>query len=107
MIFDSDSLAQQGKENESSKCTPVPTGSKALRMEVTGMANLWDIRKQLQEHIDWCEVVINAIDYIDRKARQHDCNDCMKSVTRSCEYLPGLGEDTRVNCPLWEVIPHD
>ena len=63
--------------------------------------NLWDIREQLQAHIDWCECVINGINYIDRKAQLHDCNDCWKGINRKCEYLPGLGEDTRINCPLW------
>lgn len=63
--------------------------------------NLWNIRKQLEQHIEWCEVMINAINYIDRKAQQHDCNDCEKGIKRTCEYLPGIGEDTRINCPLW------
>lgn len=63
--------------------------------------NLWEIRKQLKQHIEWCEVMINAINYIDRKAQQHDCNDCEKGIKRTCEHLPGIGEDTRINCPLW------
>ena len=29
----------------------------------------------------------------------HDCNDCGRTFV--CDYAPGIGELTRVNCPLW------
>ena len=63
------------------------------------MANLWEIRKQLKQAIDWCNVVIAGIDYIDRNARLHDCNDCWD---HDCKYKPAVGEPTRLNCPLWK-----
>lgn len=32
--------------------------------------------------------------------RLHDCNDCGKK--RTCEHVPRLGADVRINCHLWE-----
>ena len=28
-----------------------------------------------------------------------DCNDC--EDVKGCKFAPGIGEDTRYNCPLW------
>lgn len=44
--------------------------------------------------------VVNCINYYSRVSSYNDCNNCGKNP--GCEYLPRLGEMTRINCPLWE-----
>lgn len=40
-----------------------------------------------------------CIEYYQRVSSFDDCNNCGKN--RTCKYLPGWGEQTRINCPLW------
>ena len=52
--------------------------------------------------IDIAALLIKAADcirYAERISALHDCNDCGK--VKTCEYLPRIGENTRINCPLW------
>lgn len=41
---------------------------------------------------------INALEYMDERAKMHDCNDC----GRDCDIKPSLGEHVRINCYHWE-----
>ena len=41
----------------------------------------------------------DCIDYYQRTSSYNDCNNCGK--TMYCEHLPKVGEQTRINCPLW------
>ena len=34
-----------------------------------------------------------------------DCNTCSKKS--SCKYCPKVGEQTRINCPLWKGKAND
>ena len=38
--------------------------------------------------------------YYDGISKLNDCNNCGKR--RECEYVPRLGEVSRINCPLWK-----
>ena len=49
--------------------------------------------------------VANCIQYYLRVGSCNDCNTCGKNP--ECEYLPRLGETTRINCPLWEEKSDD
>ena len=46
--------------------------------------------------------IADCVQYFDRVSNLHDCNDCAKGHPPNCEYLPRPGENTRINCPLWE-----
>lgn len=37
--------------------------------------------------------------YFKQVSSLNDCNNCKK---RDCEYRPKLGENVRINCPLWK-----
>lgn len=63
------------------------TGSKRIKMDYQ------DIKQIFIK-------VINAIDYIDYIQKLHDCNDC--GIKNSCKYCPKLGQQVRINCPLWK-----
>ena len=41
----------------------------------------------------------DCIRYAQRVLSYNDCNNCGR---KDCEYKPELGEQTRINCPLWE-----
>lgn len=30
-----------------------------------------------------------------------NCNSCRESGTNACGCCPGIGEDVRINCPMW------
>lgn len=36
-----------------------------------------------------------------------NCHDCGLSTGNSCEHRPKLGEDIRINCPLWKPKEED
>ena len=36
---------------------------------------------------------------LERITAHGDCNDC--EDVKGCRFAPGIGEDTRYNCPLW------
>lgn len=36
-----------------------------------------------------------------------NCHDCGLSTGNSCGHRPKLGEDIRINCPLWQPKKHD
>lgn len=36
---------------------------------------------------------------LERITAHGDCNDC--EDVKGCRFVPGIGEDTRYNCPLW------
>lgn len=55
-------------------------------------ADLTDIR-------DIFAMAISAIDYTQRVGLLPNCNTCKKI---ECEYRPGIGEQVRINCPLYE-----
>ena len=40
-----------------------------------------------------------CIEYYQRVKSFHDCNDCKD---KTCKYKPRLGEQVRINCPLWK-----
>lgn len=44
--------------------------------------------------------VAECVYYYDRVTSYPDCNTCGKQKT--CGYCPKPGEQTRINCPLWE-----
>lgn len=44
--------------------------------------------------------LIDAINYMERISKLHDCNDC--GIKMQCKYLPEYGDQTRINCPLWK-----
>lgn len=53
-----------------------------------------DRQPNIQGYIKDCIIVAE---------RFRSCNDCNNCSNRnSCEYLPGPGEITRINCPLWK-----
>lgn len=41
----------------------------------------------------------NAIEYMERITKLHDCNDCL--AKNDCNYAPRLGDFTRINCYGW------
>lgn len=52
-----------------------------------------EIRKTLYELLD-------LLNYADRIASLPDCNDC--GAKRTCMYCPEIGQQVRINCPLWK-----
>ena len=42
-----------------------------------------------------------CIRYTHRVSSYNNCNNCRK---KHCEYKPRVGENVRINCPLWEGI---
>lgn len=54
-----------------------------LREELALITQQRDIYKSVFEHI----------------TSHGDCNDCEDA--KGCRFAPGIGEDTRYNCPLW------
>ena len=44
--------------------------------------------------------VADCVEYYQRVKSYPDCNTC--GVKKECKYCPALGEQTRINCPLWK-----
>lgn len=44
--------------------------------------------------------IIGCISYYNRISALPDCNTCGRQTT--CGHCPEPGEQTRINCPLWE-----
>ena len=42
----------------------------------------------------------DCIDYYLRVKSYPDCNTC--GIRKECQYCPDLGEQTRINCPLYK-----
>lgn len=57
------------------------------------MINADELRKTLAYLVD-------CVGFFERVSEQPCCNTCGKM--RTCEYRPGWGKPTRINCPLWE-----
>lgn len=47
-----------------------------------------------------CYQIIDLINYQENIAKLNGCNTCGKS--KSCIYVPKLGEYERINCFAWE-----
>lgn len=55
-----------------------------------------------QDREDLIRLIISICDYARlgyNVSTYNDCNNCGKRM--SCEYMPKLGQITRINCPLW------
>lgn len=44
--------------------------------------------------------VADCVEYYARTTSYPDCNTCGKQ--KECEFLPKIGQQTRINCPLWK-----
>lgn len=44
--------------------------------------------------------IIDCVNFFDRVSKLPCCNTCGK--LKDCEYRPEWGDQTRINCPLWE-----
>lgn len=70
-----------------------PVGSITYGIEVKRCA---DCAKDTEKDCKHCGYKIHS----NNVAALPDCNDCAKQ--HDCEYLPRIGEYTRMNCPLHE-----
>ena len=50
--------------------------------------------------VDLLRYAADCIQYYERIAALPDCNNCGMTY-KGCPYLPGWGEEVRINCPLW------
>lgn len=50
----------------------------------------------------YCETCANDKEF-KRLLSLPNCNDCKSSKTGYCGFRPKIGQDVRINCPLWEA----
>lgn len=62
----------------------------------------FDAKKMLEEHMEMCQAMYDALVLADDVAKMNNCNNCGTGQPGECKYLPRLGETVRFNCPLWE-----
>ena len=53
-----------------------------------------------EKFADMLSYAAECIKFCQRAILSHDCNDC--GAIKECQYAPGWGEQTRINCPLWK-----
>lgn len=67
---------------------------KAVAVSLLDWLDIVEEIKQLEYKAEDSEILSNRIE------NMTSCNTCLKRL--GCKYVPELGEDTRLNCPLWE-----
>lgn len=88
---------------ESGSMEPANEGV-ALMSEVQAMPTIdpetLPIVRQLREELALITQQRDIYKSVFERITTHgDCNDC--EDVKGCRFAPGIGEDTRYNCPLW------
>lgn len=74
-------------------------GLVCARLREEGLDLVAELIEKLQAERDALKVERDALSaYFKQVYSQPDCNDCAK---KDCGYKPRIGENVRINCPLW------